>query len=30
MGEDAVAMTAASYLKQWIHDDMVASINIAG
>ncbi len=29
IGEDAVAMTAASYLKQWIHDDMVASINIA-
>ena len=27
MGEDAVAMTAASYLKQWIHDDMVVSIN---
>jgi hypothetical protein len=29
MGEDAVAMTAASYLKQWIHDDMVASINFS-
>lgn len=26
LGADAVAMTAAGYLKQWIHDDMVASI----
>ncbi len=30
IGEDAVAMTAASYLKQWIHDDMMVSINVAG
>ena len=30
IGEDAVAMTAASYLKQWIHDDMVVSINTGG
>lgn len=26
LGEDAVAMAAASYLKQWIHDDMIISI----
>ena len=25
--EDEVAMTAASYLKQWIHDDLIASID---
>jgi hypothetical protein len=26
MGEEAVAMSAAGYLKQWIHDDMMVSV----
>ena len=26
IGEDDVAMTAAGYLKQWIHDDMVSTV----
>ncbi len=26
IGEDAVAITAAGYLKQWIHDDLMAQV----
>ncbi len=26
VGEDTVALTAAGFLKQWIHDDMVSSV----